>query len=70
MLSDLLPELIRAATRLLDDRLDRQVNRMRHEHPEFVAAYRRARMIVDYGMGGAKDEASGSIAQEATSLPT
>jgi len=42
-----LPELIQDANDILRNQLDRMVNLFRRTHPEFVAAYRGARVIVD-----------------------
>lgn len=67
--SELLPDLIREATLLLDNRIDRQMNRLRHEHPEFHAAYLRARMIVDHGMGGVKDGEGEAAPAASNGLP-
>ena len=42
-----LPELIREASEILRERIDRMVNLFRRSHPDFVAGYRGARVIVD-----------------------
>lgn len=42
-----LPQLIREASRILRERIDRMVNLFRRAHPDFVAGYRGARVIVD-----------------------
>jgi hypothetical protein len=42
-----LPQLINDANDVLRNQLDRMVNLFRRSHPEFVAAYRAARVIVD-----------------------
>jgi hypothetical protein len=42
-----LPELINNANDILRNQLDRMVNLFRRSHPDFVAAYRGARVIVD-----------------------
>src|SRR5204863_494862 len=42
-----LPELINEANDILRNQLDRMVNLFRRSNPEFVAAYRGARVIVD-----------------------
>lgn len=58
-----LPALVRAATETLRNDLDRQMTRFRRRQPEFYAAYRNARVIVDSGMNtGAR---SAEPAQEA-----
>jgi hypothetical protein len=42
-----LPELIREASEILRERIDRMVNLFRRSDPDFVAGYRGARVIVD-----------------------
>jgi hypothetical protein len=42
-----LPQLIREASEILRARIDRMVNLFRRTHPDFVAGYRGARVIVD-----------------------
>jgi len=42
-----LPELIREANEILREQIDRMVNLFRRSHPDFVAGYRGARVIVD-----------------------
>lgn len=42
-----LPELSAEASRILRGRIDKMVSKFRNTHPEFVAKYRSARVIVD-----------------------
>ncbi len=42
-----LPQLIREGSEILRERIDRMVNLFRRSHPDFVAGYRGARVIVD-----------------------
>lgn len=42
-----LPELLVIASRILRERIDKLTTKLRNTHPEFVAGYRAARMIVD-----------------------
>jgi hypothetical protein len=42
-----LPELINDANDILRNQLDRMVNLFRRSNPDFVAAYRGARVVVD-----------------------
>jgi hypothetical protein len=42
-----LPELINRVNTILRNQLDRMVNLFRRTHPDFVAAYRAARVIID-----------------------
>ena len=45
--TEALPQLITEANEILRNELDRMVNLFRRSHPDFVAAYRAARVIVD-----------------------
>ena len=45
--TDSLPELISDANQILRSQIDRMVSLFQRSHPEFVAAYRAARLIVD-----------------------
>ena len=47
--TEALAELIREIRLLLQRHLDKQVRRLRHQHPEFYAGYRSARTVIDRG---------------------
>lgn len=47
--TDTIPDLIRATKSLLRNRLDKLMTRFKKSNPEFFAAYRSARVIVDRG---------------------
>lgn len=51
-----LPEAIQAVRLLLRNRIDKLMTKFRHTHPEFVAGYRAARVIVDRPGGGGAEK--------------
>lgn len=53
-----LSSLLREAGNILRDQIDRLVNLFRRTHPEFVAGYRSARVVVDRVAGRAAPEAT------------
>jgi hypothetical protein len=44
-----LPNLVNATSKILRNKIDLMMNLFRRSHPEFVAAYRAARVIIDRG---------------------
>lgn len=62
--TEALPALVRAATAMLRDELDRLMNRFRRREPELFAGYKRARIILGRGQG-TPDEKKAQAAPEA-----
>jgi hypothetical protein len=54
-----LPNLIREASNILRDRIDRLVNLLRRTNPGFVTGYNAARVIVDRAASHAAPKAAG-----------
>jgi hypothetical protein len=56
--TDAQPVLVANVTSILRNRLDKQMTKFKKSHPEFYAAYRSARVIVDRGGSGGPDKPS------------
>ncbi len=56
--TDTLPLLVAKLMSILRNRLDKQMTKFKQSNPEFFAAYRSARVIVDRGGGQGSDDSS------------